>query len=469
MQRTFLLSLVAINALVAAEDITAAFKEGKASGQIRSYLMVEDNKEGLADYYGATLGGHLKYETGSLWGIKAGIAFYTTNYIRDNVSTTHVEPTASNKGSRYVAGLVDAGNHDTESITNIGELYLSYTLSKSKATVGRMKLNTPFINPEDGRMIPTLEQGVWLASKDVEGFDFQGGYLNAIWNRSTPEWKSVAESLGYGYPQGNAPTTATTASNFGGNTVSNGIYIGSVTYTPLAGVKLEVWDYYVDNIFNTAYFEGNYNAKFGDIKALFGAQLIAQQEVGNGGNSEDSQANATNAQIAKSYFGKGEKSMTYGAKAGVGYNDTTLTFATTMTTDEGRFLFPREWGKEPLFTFQKRERSDGSGGTTAFLLTLEQDFKAIGVNGLTLSIGYGNYFKQDAKNWKLNKYGIPSYAHANIDIFYKFSGSLQGLVIEYLITRKDAIGNTYESASNTNFVFGKNSITVHNLIMNYTF
>ncbi len=470
MKKLLLLSAVVASSLFAADDIASAFKEGKVSGQIRYYFMVEDNQERLKDYFGSALGGHLKYETASLGGFKAGAAIYTTNFLNDNISSTNTEATASNKNARYPVGLMDATDYDKNSVTNLGEAYISYEVSKTKATLGRMKLNTPFINPEDGRMIPTLEQGIWINSKDVKDFELQAGYINAFWNRSTPGWKSVGNSLGYGYPQGNAPTAATTASNFGvGNTETSGIFIASAIYNGIEGAKLELWDYYVENVFNTAYLEGNYVKKFGGFRALAGAQYTAQQEVGDGGNSADNAANPTNAQIAKSYILKGERSESFGAKAGIGYMDTLLTVAATKTTNKGRFLFPREWGKEPSFTFQKRERTDGSGGNTAWLATIDQDFKAIGLDGLTMLAGYGRYYKQDAKNWRLNKYGIPSYAQMDIDIFYKFKGPLKGLVLEYLFARKYAIGETYETATNTNFVFTKNGINIHNFVLNYNF
>lgn len=470
MKKLLLLSVVAASSLFAADTLATAFKDGKVSGQVRYYYMLEDNQEGLKDYFGSAIGGHVKYETASLSGFKAAAAFYTTNFINDNISSTSTEPTAGNKNSRYPIGLMDTTDYDSNGVTNLGEAYISYEASKTKATIGRMKLNTPFINPEDGRMIPTLEQGVWINTKEVKDFEIQLGFINGFWNRSTPEWKSVGDSLGYGYPQGNAPLASTTESNFGsGNTETSGIFVASAIYKGIEGVKLEFWDYYVENVFNTAYFEGNYVKKFGAFKALAGVQYIAQQEVGDGGNGEDNVANPTNAQIAKSYMLKGEESESFGAKAGLGYEDTLVTLAATKTTDKGRFLFPREWGKEPFFTFQKRERTDGSGGNTAWLVTLDQNFKAVGLDGLSMTAGYGRYYKQDAKNWVLNKYGIPSYAQMDIDIFYKFKGPLKGLVLEYLFARKYAIGETYETATNTNFVFTKNGMNIHNLVLNCNF
>ncbi len=471
LKKSVILSLVAMSSLHAADSLSTAFSEGKASGQLRAYYMDEDNQAGLQDYYGLAVGGKLKYETAPLFGFKAGVAFYTTNFINDNVSSTNIEPTAG-KGSRYVAGLVDAENQNNNNITNIGELYLNYKKSKTEVTFGRMKLNTPFINPEDGRMIPTLEQGVWFKSADIKDFVLQAGFINAFWNRSTSSWKGAADSLGYGYLQGKASLPGSTNANYKGHTSTDGVYVASAEYSGLTNTKLAVWDYYVENIFNTIYLQGDYEKKVDKFKFIAAAQYVGQQEVGDGGNGADNIANPTAAQKAESYMLKGEKSNTYGAKVGAGYDSTLLTLAVSKTTDEGRFLFPREWGKEPLFTFQKRERSDGSGDTSAWLLTLDQDFKVIGLNGLSATLGYGRYYKPDAKNFVLNKYGVPSYAQTNLDIFYKFSGSLKGLSLEYLFARKYALGNTYQtSALNTGsaFVFTKNDMNIHNFIVNYDF
>jgi hypothetical protein len=168
---------------------------------------------------------------------------------------------------------------------------------------------------------------------------------------------------------------------------------------------------------------------------------------------------------------EGEKSRTYGAKTAVEYVSSKLTFSYNKTTDDGRFLFPREWGKEPLFTFQKRERSEGSGNCHAWLVTFEQDLAQQGLNGLNMLAGYGEYSKSDAKEWIYNKYGFPSYAQWNIDIFYRFNGALKGLRAEYLLSRKVARGETYQvpGSSEYNFIFRKNGMTLQNFILNYDF
>lgn len=455
-------SILSANNTVKAQNTTVlenAIHNGKVSGHIRYYYMYEDEGYDFQDYYGSVIGAKVKYETAAISGFNVGIAFYTSQFLNDNYSLTSVEPAAGNKNSRYVAGLMDAANPSVNHITGLGELYLNYKISKTSARVGRMKLKTPFINPEDGRMIPTLEQGIWVKSKEFKNVMLQAGYINAFWNRSTSEWKSAENSLGYGYAQGKAPMAVATNAAYKGHTSSKGVYVASIAYTGFEGTKLQAWDYYLDNIMNVAYLQANYQKKIGNMKFLLAGQYIAEQEVGDGGNGDA-------AHPEYSYMKKDEKSQTFGAKAGVGYKGTMLSIASTKVTDEGRFLFPREWGKEPLFTFQKRERTDGSGNATATLITLGQNFNQFGIKGLKVLAGIGRYDRVDAKDWVLNKYGVPSYVQGNIDFHYAFGGELKGLRVEYLFARKYATGNTY---NNANFIFRKNDLDVHNFIVNYNF
>jgi hypothetical protein len=444
---------------------------GTLQGQIRLFSMYEENQDPLQNYEGTALGGKLLYQTPQWNNMQGAIGVYTTNFIKDNISSKNVEPLASNQNSRYVVALVDSANYDASSVTNVGEAYLRYRVGNDSLTVGRMKLDTPFVNSQDGRMIPTFEQGIWAISSLTDRWSAQVGYINAFWNRNTSEWKSVEDSLGYGYPMGMSAFYPTTAGNYYGNTSSDGLFIGNVRYEDKGGVCFDVWDYYLENIFNLGYVEALYAHRFKDVKLSYGLQYIYQNQSGDGGNGEDNVASPSNALKAMSYMQEGEKSRTYGAKTAVEYVSSKLTFSYNKTTDDGRFLFPREWGKEPLFTFQKRERSEGSGNCHAWLVTFEQDLAQQGLNGLNMLAGYGEYSKSDAKEWIYNKYGFPSYAQWNIDIFYRFNGALKGLRAEYLLSRKVARGETYQvpGSSEYNFIFRKNGMTLQNFILNYDF
>lgn len=440
---------------------------GKFSGQIRAFSMIEDNQHPLYDYHATAIGGKLIYQTPSIYPLQAAIGVYTSHFLHDNINSLSIESRASDRNSRYAIGLVDTTDFDAKSVTGIGEASISYRSNTNAITVGRMKLDTPFVNPQDGRMIPTLVQGIWSKYAVDPSWNIQAGYINAFWNRNTPQWKSVEKSLGYGYEMGNSALAVTTAGNYYDNTSTNGLFIANVRYAPNDDLRLDLWDYYLENIFNLAYAEGSFSYAYESMKLTHALQYLYQTQSGDGGNAEDNTPQASNAQKAKSYMQEGESSLTYGAKTTLQYENSTLTIAYNKTTDKGRFLFPREWGREPLFTFQKRERSEGSGNCHAWMASLEHDFK----NGFDLIVSYGEYHKTDPKEWKYNKYGLPSYTHYNIDLFYRFNGVLKGLKAEYLFTRKEARGNTYQipGPSEYNFIFRKNNMNIHNFILNYDF
>ncbi|MDP3292162.1 MAG: OprD family outer membrane porin, partial [Sulfuricurvum sp.] len=260
---------------------------GKVQGQIRIFTMMEDNQEPLNDYEATAVGGKLLYLTPNWNRFQGAVGLYTTHFIKDNISSGNVEPLASNKNSRYAVGLVDSINYDASSVTNIGEAYVRYHYEKNSITLGRMKLDTPFVNPQDGRMIPTFEQGIWVTSAFSKEWSGQAGYINAFWNRNTPEWKSVEDSLGYGYEMGNSSLETTVAGNYRGNTSSDGLFVANIRYGTPKEFTIDVWDYYLENIFNLSYADASYTFPYGSVELSYGAQYIYQRQSGDGGNGED--------------------------------------------------------------------------------------------------------------------------------------------------------------------------------------
>ena len=72
---------------------------------------------------------------------------------------------------------------------------------QSAATFGRQLLNTPLLNPQDGRLSPAYAQGLWLEFRELPAHHAHGRLAHAHGPRSTPEWYSVANSVGL-YPMG---------------------------------------------------------------------------------------------------------------------------------------------------------------------------------------------------------------------------------------------------------------------------
>ena len=62
-------------------------------------------------------------------------------------------------------------------------------------TIGKQLIVSPLINPQDGRMRPSLMSDVWLNIADFKNATLQGGWLWGSAPLSTVHWFSIAESI----------------------------------------------------------------------------------------------------------------------------------------------------------------------------------------------------------------------------------------------------------------------------------
>jgi hypothetical protein len=180
-------------------------------------------------------------------------------------------------------------------------------------------------------------------------------------------------------------------------------------------------------------------------------QGMRQDAVNDGGN--------LNAQL--NYTNRGHKAFSYGARLQLNQMTWTHSFNFNRITNDGRYLMPREWGRDPFFTFLPRERNEGFGDVSAFVAKSEWRKKYF-----KYTIGLGYIQMPDVKNFEMNKYGMPSYTHVNVGVNYNFEKVVKGLNGELLVTRKDKIGETYD---NNKYIINKVNMTLFNLVFNYQF
>jgi hypothetical protein len=122
---------------------------------------------------------------------------------------------------------------------------------------------------------------------------------------------------------------------------------------------------------------------------------------------------------------------------------------------------PREWGREIFYTSLPRERNEGNGNVNAIMVKTSCNFFN---NFFKTGLAYGYYSLPDVKNYKLNKYGLPSYHQINLDASYTFSRFLKGLELKLLIASKIKQGETY---GNLKYVYNKVNMINFNLILDF--
>lgn len=442
---TILIIILSLSFLLAQETETDKIENrGDFSGQFRNYFLGTWNKGSIKDYRALASGLKLKYTYKLSNSFDLGAALYSSfNY---NIQDLSIPDPQTGKISRYEAGLFGVEDIDQRFIFIPGELYLNYKLKAHKFSIGRMKIKSPFLNPQDGRMIPTLVQGLWYKYNQKSTI-VQLGLLNEIAPRSTTRFYQIGKSIGL-YPVGRH--TNGKPSNYSSNTQSDFVAIANIDHKLNSKLKFEIWDYYVDNLFNTLYIKPTYTV---EKNTSISFEWLRQDRVGNGGNVVDSLR----------YF-TGESSNILGAQISRKLGNAKLSIGYDRILPGGRFLFPRAWGREFLFSFQKRERSEGSSDNHALVLYYHQnlDFNNQGINYI---FSVGRHWKADLKNAEYNKFALPSYTHFNLDIFWTHK-KLPGLKPELLLTYKMGNGDI---PNNPNFFHNKVDMYQINFIINYDF
>lgn len=438
---------------VQTEDSTSllsAFKKGHFNGHFRYYFMSTQNQKGLTDYYANAAGGGLRYETAKFHGFQFAVSgFYTFN-----IGSSDLGKADSTTGqySRYEIALFDVEDpYNKKDNDRLEELFIKYNYKKSFIVFGKQLINTPFINLQDGRMRPTGVDGFWFELNEIKKTKIEGGWLYAISPRGTTRWFDVGESIGV-YPVG--VNSAGVKSKYANNLESKGVFLIGTHIDVSKNLKLQGWNVFTENIFNTAMLQADFLMPLKKNNKVFAsAQVIRQDAVNNGGNED----------ADKSYFEKGGKAITFGAKAGWQNKQWEASINYNRITADGRYLVPREWGREPFFTFMPRERNEGFGDVHAMMAKVNYNIPEIRVK---TSLAAGYYKLPDVKDYRLNKYGVPSYTQVNADVRYAFNKVLKGLEAQLLVVGKVRNGETY---NNKKYEINKVNMVLYNFVLNYHF
>lgn len=439
--------------MVQTEDSTSllsAFKKGHFNGHFRYFFMSTQNQNGLTDYYANAAGGGLRYETAKFHGFQFAVSgFYTFNIGSSDLGKAD---TTTGQYNRYEIALFDVEDpYNKKDNDRLEELLLKYNYKKSSIIFGKQLINTPFINLQDGRMRPTGVDGFWFELNEIKKTKIEGGWLYAISPRGTTKWFDVGESIGV-YPVG--VNVNGIKSQYATNLESKGVFLLGTHFDIGKNLKLHGWDVFTENIFNTAMLQADFSFPLKSNENIFvSAQVIRQDAINNGGNDD----------AAKTYFEKGVKAITFGAKAGWKNKQWEASINYNRITADGRYLMPREWGREPFFTFLPRERNEGFGDVRAIMGKVNYNIPKIRVK---TSFAAGYYKLPDVKDYRLNKYGVPSYTQINADVRYAFNKVLKGLEAQLLVVGKLKNGETY---NNKKFEFNKVDMVLYNFVLNYHF
>lgn len=423
-------------------------KAGSFEFHLRSYFMRTENQQGLLDYSTWGTGAGLGYFSPRWKGLGIGFSgFFVFRHFENNL--TVLDPLTGLE-NRYELTLFDVhhpeNHHDMD---RLEEFFISYEKEKFSAWFGRHHFESPLLNASDNRLRPNLFSGL-STGYQIGAIKLSGAWFTHLISRGSLEWLSVEESVGF-YPTGRNPTGS--QEDYHHHLESKGIGVLGFEYQK-EKVRFQSWTYLAEGMFATSFGEltGNQPISNGN-RFIYGIQGFYQSTMGDGGNPDP----------MKAYALPGERTHGVGIRSGIHFGNSELSLNYLGISDNGRFLFPRELGREKFFVSLQRERFEGMGGVNAFGFLVDQTFIQ---DKLKISLGASHVQTPDLENIRLNKYGLPNYYHVTGLVDYRFGGFFQGLDLQILVAHKR---DDVVKEIPLEYVINKVNVTNFNVILDYRF
>lgn len=398
-------------------------------------------KEDYALGMSLNLGAILTYQ--SHWKFHLGYRSFA------NVASSDIwkpDPTTG-QGNRYETGLFDLLDTRDRFFGKLETFSLEYFKQNFGIKAGRMGINSDWINAQDGRLSPTAVEGVnaWFAPDENWKFSVWG--IGRMSIRGSSDWFSVGKTVGI-YPVGR--TVSGNPGQYFGNISSDWLGIWEVDRKIGSDAKVHFSNTIAQNLFSTYWSSFEKNKKVESGILTFGLQMGLQHGLGNGGNA--------NPELR--YKEPGDRNYVLSGRLGWKNSNWTTHLNYTHVGGSGRWLSPREWGKDAWYTFVPRERNEGFESVDALVGYGEYRFDKIPI----LLYGYlGFHWLSDTKNTAANKYNFPSYRQVNLGLKFQ-PKKIKGLDFHLILMSKEP----FESEGlSPNQIYNKVEMLHFNGILNW--
>ena len=230
----------------------------------------------------------------------------------------------------------------------LGEAYAALRYQDNLLVKGyRQLVDQPYINPIDNRMTPNTFEGITAGGK-VGVVEYLAGYLWKIKPRNEDDFIFMSQQAGAAGSD-------------------DGVILGRVRVTHLAGLRIDAAEQYGINTFNTVYLEGDYLLPLDENwKLRLGAQFTDQRAVG-----DKLVANAAKRNWSTQQGGVRVKAL---------YRELTLTSAFSITGSGNSIQSP--WGYSPNYALMM-DRDFNRANEKAVVFGAAYDFSKLIAQGLS--------------------------------------------------------------------------------------
>lgn len=269
-------------------------------------------------------------------------------------------------------------------------------------------------------MRPTAEEGL-MVTRSIKGWTLEGYTIWAFSPRSTVEWYSLKESVGL-YGKGIHPLTGESHDL----EIESGaplLWTGHLSSPKWKNNQVDIWSLYWPGVFQTHRLGLEHKPE--QDGWLAGFHYYDQTSMGNGGNEDALKAYVLPDHHAQVYSGQ------WGWVSKEGKKESEWTLNGTRIADGSPYVMPREWGRDPFFTFLARERNEGLADVWA--MTAKWDYTHEHQEWI---VALGNYRLPAWDDAARNKYQTPSYGQLYLEWADALTGFWEGVHLRAMLAYK---------------------------------
>ncbi len=407
----------------AADDLAAAFKEGKLEGRVRAQYFLTDWDENGAggkngpEARGLAVGGSLIYQTAPLAGFSAGAGLYTT---QNPGGITEEEDGTTAATSKDLFSR-DAGEPYGEGYAVLAQAYLQYGLAKTKIKAGRMLVTNPWITPNDTKMIPIAIEGAQIVSSDLPATTIQIDYADKIKERGMSYFGNMADA-------GDAPDKikAYYATHYGNGTHGDApaVTVSGVKNKSIPNLDVQGWFMHWPDLVDQLLFEAAYSIRAGDVTLGVAGRFIRQNDRGAGDIILPEANNYDDDNRIDSYL--------WALRTTAAYGPAKLLLATSRTDGGGDMIAPWRGFLTQEYT-RSMTQTDWTANTRSYKAQIDYDWNAL-IPGFSTMLSFARYDRDPGKRpyQSLTNRGYQNgdTRQWNFDLLYKLGGGWKGLELK---------------------------------------
>lgn len=417
--------------------------EGYFYGHIRNFYMNTINRGELKNYYTNATGGAVGFTTGSFKGFEIGVKGIFT--YKTFGSDLRARDAVTGKNAKWEYELYDVLNkRNFRDLDRLEELFLRYRFGNSYLSYGKLETEyTRLLNHSDGRMKPFAHRGVWAHLNLTEEHQLNLGWLNGVSPRSTTEWFAMDETIGLLY-NGFQPNGK--KAEYHEFYPSKGIGLFNYNFQK-EHVHFNFYDFYLDGVMNTIWTEIGYEITYFN----FGIQYVYQTPF----------SNSKEVTYENRYVQPYENGQVFSSQLSWQKARFNVAFAYTHAFDSGRFLFPKELGRDRFFTSVPRSRLEGLGNADVFTIKAEYHLQKPNLHiGLEMQQLEG----PETGKFKFNKYNVDESFQLNSHLKYQAHGFFEGLSFDILWIYREN-----QNPTDPQSFFNRSNFNQLNFVTNFNF